>query len=360
LLTMRNERAITSLPDDSSNHAGFSLMELLIAVSLMVVVLGAVLLLLKDSIKLSTVTYELTDAQESLRTAQEYINRDLITAGDGLRNINNICLSASFVSNYLTKNNTGSSCGTDLVNLPLIQSDNDLPSTTNVTGTNPLVKVRSNPTATDRITILQTDASFTPITLPSNAINSSGSTITVAASDISRFNIGEIYFITSSAGATFGTITDRNTSTRKLSFATTDVYDLNDPDDGGPINIVSDGGTLPTTIMRMRMIHYFVNENGLLVRRTFGVGGGNGYVDSVIAERVVNLQFRYFLNLLDETGFVGQPVAQLITEEQQAAVRQVEVTVATETVHPVSNGNTQTVTSTTITSVRNLQFREAL
>ncbi|HXQ71497.1 MAG TPA: type II secretion system protein [Pyrinomonadaceae bacterium] len=353
---MKNKRT----PDDSSDQAGFSLMELLVVISLLIIVMGSVLLLLKDGIKLSAVTYEMTEAQESLRTAQEYINRDLMTAGDGLRNINNICLSSNFVNNYLTKNNTGSSCGTGLVNLPLIQSDNDLPGTTTVTGTNPLVKVRSNPAATDRITILQIDPSFTPITLPPNAIVPSGANISVSAADINKFNEGEIYFITSSAGATFGTITNKNTNSRNLIFAASDVFDLNKPGNGGPINIVSDKGTLPTTIMRMRMIHYFVNENGLLVRRVLGVGGGSGYVDSVIAEHVVNLQFRYFLNLFDDTGFVGQPVAQLSTEEEQAAVRQVEVTVTTETVHAVSNGQTQTVSSTTTTSVRNLQFREAL
>lgn len=357
---MKHNRTITRSPDDASSQAGFSLLELTIAITLLVLVLGAVLLLLKDSIKLSTVTYEMTEAQESLRTAQEYITRDLITAGDGLRNINNICLSSSFVSNYLTKNNTGSSCGTGLINLPLIQSDNDLPANTTVNGTNPSVKVRSNPTPTDRITILQIDASFTPITLPPNAINSSGSNISVSAADINKFTEGEIYFITSSAGATFGAITNRNVNSRNLIFAASDVYGLNHPGNGGPINIVSDKGTLPTTIMRMRMIHYFVNENGLLVRRVFGVGGGVGWVDSVIAEHVVNLQFRYFLNLVDDTGFVGQPVTQLTTEQEQAAVRQVEVTVTTETVHAVLNGNRQTVSSTTNTSVRNLQFREAL
>ncbi len=357
---MKNKSMTLRLPDESGNQAGFTLMELLIVICLLVIVLGAILLLLKDSIRVSTVTYELTEAQESLRTAQEYINRDLITAGDGLRSINNICLSSNFVSNYLTKNNTGGSCGTGLVNLPLIQSDNDLPATTTVTGTNPSVKVRSNPTRTDRITILQIDPSFTPITLPSNAINSSGSNISVSAADISKFNEGEIYFITSSAGATFGTVTNRNINSRNLIFAASDTFDLNKPGNGGPINIVSDKGTLPTTIMRMRMIHYFVNENGLLIRRVLGVGGGVGYVDSVIAERVVNLQFRYFLNLFDDTGFVGQPVTQLTTEEEQAAVRQVEVTVTTETVRPISNGQTGTTSSTTTTSVRNLQFREAL
>ncbi|HKR13477.1 MAG TPA: hypothetical protein VJT15_15540 [Pyrinomonadaceae bacterium] len=357
---MKNKKTMMRWPDDSSNQAGFSLMELMIVVCLLIVILGAVLLLLKDSIKLSATTFELTEAQESLRTAQEFINRDLITAGDGLRNINNICLSSNFVSNYLTKNNTGSTCGSGLVNLPLIQSDNDLPGSTTVTGTNPVLKVRSNPTATDRISILQIDPSFTPITLPPNAINASGSNISVSAADINKFTEGEIYFITSSAGATFGTITSRNVNSRNLIFASSDTYGLNQPGNGGPINIVSDKGTLPTTIMRMRMIHYFVNENGLLVRRVLGVGGGSGYLDSVIAERVVNLQFRYFLNLLDDTGFVAQPVAQLTTEEQQAAVRQVEVTVTTETIRPVSNGRTQTISSTTTTSVRNLQFREAL
>jgi hypothetical protein len=106
--------------------------------------------------------------------------------------------------------------------------------------------------------------------------------------------------------------------------------------------------------MRMQMLQYFVNANGILVRRALGVGGGLGYTDSTVAENVADLQFRYFLNN------TAQPVTQLSTSTQQTAVRQVEVSVSVRTAHAVVNGQRLVVSATTSTSVRNLQFREAL
>ena len=107
------------------------------------------------------------------------------------------------------------------------------------------------------------------------------------------------------------------------------------------------------------MIHYFVDQKGLLKRRVFGVGGGVGFTDGIIAEHVKNLQFRYDL-LPDSSGRMRQPVTTLATTEEQGAVRQVEVSVTTETVHTVNNGKRQDLSATTRTSLRNLQFREAL
>jgi hypothetical protein len=277
------------------------------------------------------VTYEMTDAQESLRTAQEYISRDLIVAGDRLRGLNNICVRSGFVANFLTLNPGSTDCGGGMVNLPLVQSDDNVPANTPVLMTNPAVKVRFSPTLTDRINILQVDSTFTPLTVAANAITASGGSITITAKD---------------AG------------TGILSFATGDSYGLNQAVAGGPISMVSAGGTLPVSIMRMRIIHYFINQNGLLIRRVFGVNGGVGHFDSVIAEHVTSIQFRYLLNFPGANVAAEQPVAQLLTAEQQIAVRQVEVSVTTETVHPLPNGSRQPITMTTTTSVRNLQFLE--
>jgi len=81
---------------------------------------------------------------------------------------------------------------------------------------------------------------------------------------------------------------------------------------------------------------------------------GGFFLLHTIAENVTDFQLRYFLNN------VAQPVTQLITAQQQTAVRQVEVSVSVRTAHPVVNGQRSTVSATTSTSVRNLQFREAL
>ena len=343
------------------DQAGFSLIELIIALTVMLIISAAVFSLMIDSIKVSSTTFEMTDAQESLRTAQEYISRDLITAGDGLKGINNIRLPLSFVTTYLTLNPITDPLTPGIVSLSIITSDNNVPASTPVAGTSPVVAVRADPTPTDRITILEIDPTFKSIALPASAINPSGFSISISPADVNKFKVGEIYFITSSVGATFGTITKITSSpiNSSLYFAAGDAYGLNQPGNGGPINVVTQGGTLPASLMRMQIIHYFVNENGLLIRRVFGVRGA-GFTDSVIAEHVTNLQFRYALNLRDANGNIQQPVVQLSTAQQQVAVRQVEVSITTETTHAIINGTRQPITMTTSTSIRNMQFRQAL
>jgi hypothetical protein len=109
----------------------------------------------------------------------------------------------------------------------------------------------------------------------------------------------------------------------------------------------------------MRMIHYYVDADKHLMRREFGVQGA-GFRDSIIAEHVLNVQLSFALNITDSNGNVAQPTATLSTPEQRLAVRQVEVTVNVETPHTVSGGLRPLLTSTTSTSVRNMQFRQAL
>jgi hypothetical protein len=104
------------------------------------------------------------------------------------------------------------------------------------------------------------------------------------------------------------------------------------------------------------------------MRRGFGVKGA-GCSESMIAEHIFGIQFRYILDLVDVNGNVAQPT-RLLTSTQQTATRQVEVTVTAETPHSVninqttgtlqqSNGHVQT-SMTTSTSVRNMQFKQAL
>lgn len=345
---------------EKNSEGGFSIAELCVAMTLMAIVTAAVFALMRDSMKVGSTTYEMTDAQQSLRNAQEYVNRDLMNVGDGLNSITRILVPRTFVTNYLAVNPFDDPAKPGYVNLALINSDNNVPAGTAVRNTSPSVTVRSSPVLTDRITMLEVDNNFTPIPLAANAINATGSQITIAAADVSRFTSGEVYFLTSSAGATFGTITSITTGPPpKLNFAAGDALGLNVVGAGGMINTVSATSTLPTSLMRMQMIHYFINSNGLLIRRAFGVKGV-GYRDSVVAEHVMSMQFRYFLNLRAANGNIVQPVASLTSSTQQLAVRQAEVTITTETPHPIATKQQQQLTMTTATTIRNMQFRQAL
>lgn len=343
-----------------SGEAGFSLPELMVAMAVMALITGAVFALMRDSMKVGSTTYEMTDAQQSLRNAQEFVNRDLMNVGDGLNSITRILVPRAFVTNYLAVNPFDDPAKPGYVNLALINSDNNVPAGTVVKNSSPTVTVRSSPVLTDRITMLEIDNTFTPIPLAASAINASGSQITIAAADQSRFTAGEVYFLTSSAGATFGTLTSITAGAPpKLNFAAGDAFGLNVVGAGGMINTVSATSTLPTSLMRMQIIHYFINSNGLLIRRAFGVRG-TGYRDSVVAEHVMSMQFRYFLALRSANGNIVQPVAQLTNSTQQLAVRQAEVTITTETPHAIATKQQQQLTMTTATTIRNMQFRQAL
>lgn len=339
---------------------GFSMVELMVAVGVMLVVSGAVFSLMHHSIKISTATYELTDAQENLRTAQEYINRDLMDAGDGLKSLNNIRVPQNFVTNYLSRNPVP--CAPTIVCLGILTTDNDVPAGTVVLGTNPATTVRSTPALTDRQTMLEIDSNFGTAVTPV-LINGGATDVTILPADVTRFAIGEVYFVSSSAGSTFGQITNITgigTATPKLIFTPGDTLGIN-----GQLNSVAkdaSGVALPTSIVRMKIIHYYVNSNGLLIRRAFGVRNA-AYIDSVIAEHVMGVQFVYSLDMRDANGYVVQPVTALTTSQQELAVRQVEVTVTVETPHAIGttlNGGRQVLSMNTSTSVRNMQFKQAL
>jgi hypothetical protein len=246
-----------------------------------------------------------------------------------------------------------------IMNLGILSSDNNVPANTAVVRANPATTVLPG---TDRQTILEVDPTFTAIPLPSTpaqSIDSTGSTITVSATDIGRFAQGEIYFVTSSLGGTFGTITAIDSGARTLTFGDGDTYGLNLTGAGGHIKTISNNGTIPTSLMRMRIIHYFVDADKHLTRREFGISGA-AFRDTIIAEHVLNVQMSYALNITDSAGNVAQPTSVLSTPEQRLAVRQVEVTISVETPHTVSGGQRSQLTMTTGTSVRNMQFRQAL
>lgn len=347
--------------DNKNCEQGFSLLEVLVAVAVMIVVTGAIFALMRDSVKSSKATLEMSDGQQSSRTGQEFINRDLMNTGDGLDSISDIRVPQGFVTNYLTLNPITDASTPGIVKLGLITTDDDVPANTMVFGAAPAATLRSNPVLTDRISILQMDRNFVPITLAAGAINPVDGSVAVDPIDIGQFAVGEIYFISSAAGSMFATVTDRvgvGTANPILVFAAGDALGLNSVGAGGQLDVITAGASLPASLCRMKIIHYYVNSNGLLMRRVFGTRNA-GFVESVIAEHVVSLQFRYFMNMRDVNGNVIQPRSQLTTSQQQVETRQVEVTVTVETPHTLQNGQRQQITMTTSTSVRNMQFRRS-
>ena len=341
---------------------GFSMIELLISMATMTIITGAAFALISGSIKFATATYHITDSEQSLRTAHEIINRDLTTGGDGLRGIGTIRVPLTFVQNYLTQTPIVDPNAPNYVNLALVNSDDNIPGTTAVPQASPAATILGG---TDRLTLLTTDTSFAPVTLLGGKITfaTPNTTIQITSTDIGRFQTGEVYAIVSGDKAAFGVISTVNTSTNVLTMTNGDVYGINETG-ASPINFVTAAGAQSSTIVKIQIIQYYTNSSNLLMRRVFGVKGAT-FVDSVIAEHVTNMQFRYMVAPSDANGYAPQPMRQLSTSLQQLSVREVETTIAIETLRAVSavtanNNGKQVISTTTATTVRNLQFRQAL
>jgi prepilin-type N-terminal cleavage/methylation domain-containing protein len=358
-----------------TNQQGFSIIELIIATAVMLIITAAVLSLVRSAISVATATYELTDAEENLRIAQEYINRDLMNAGDGLKSMTYIPVNTAFAQNYLTLTPIAdTTMPSGVTNLGILTTDNQVPANTSV----PQPSASPTPTpvtvlaGTDRQTILEIDPDPANIPYVPTTISSTGNLITLpSGTDMNNFANGEIYFLTSSKGGTFAAITNVDAANKQLTFNNGDPCGINTTGSSGRIRDIafsSTGSSIPTALQRMKIIHYFVNSNGLLIRREFGVKG-KAYRDSTIAEHVLSVQFVYSIGL-DSGGNPVQPTDLLTTPAQQVSISQVEVTVTVETPHGIrmvlpsaSPGPTPanpTLSGTTSTSLRNMQFRQAL
>lgn len=338
-----------------NNQNGFSLIELLIVMVITLIVMGSVFMLLRGVIVTANANYHLTDANQGLRNAQEFITRDLIAAGDGVKTTANIWLPTSFVRKYLTVRPLSEIDPDDsgYINIGTIISDDNIPAGTAVYKSDPAVSVKHR---SDRLTTLAVDSTFPIVDVPAWQTNYNTGAIKVSG-DINAFKVGEIYYLTSNGTGTFGTVTRIDDTNSTIFWESGDEYELNRAGSTGNLATATGYGANPSSLMRVQIVHYYVDEFDKLVRRVFG-GRGAGINDSVIAEHVVGLQFQYILKPEVENQIFQQPLKQ-VAIDKQALVRMVEVTVSVETARTLQDGEKHQIEGTAQIGIRNLQFLEA-
>src|SRR4051812_11817615 len=217
-----------SLQINQSRQAGYSMLEMMIALGLMLIIGAASLGLISKSIKYANSTYNITDAEQSLRNAHEVINRDLTNAGDGLRGIGTITAPLTFVQSYITR--TPVTCND--ANFPcigIVTSDDAVPANTAIPQASPAANFQ---TGSDRISMLIRDNTFNSgnsVSLFAGKISVSGTStiMVVGASEIGLFQVGEIYALTSQNSAAFGVVSAIDTTNRKVTLTNGDTYGLN-------------------------------------------------------------------------------------------------------------------------------------
>lgn len=277
-------------------QAGFTIIEMMVAMTLMLVIMGATLGGLADVVKGNDAVISVTTLNDSLRSGMDLMVRDLLQVGSGLPPGHSVTI----------PNGSGATA----IKLPgppgtTFESEEDaasLPAVIPWTARGPTI----NGTATDVLTIMMADNAFLDVAL--TAVTST--TVTVAAGPVlnsgpDQVTPGQLMMVNKGSENTLVQVTAVDAATRVLTFASGDSLNLNQPSAQygslAKVNAAAPANTpAQTFISRVRMVTYYIDattdsKHPRLVRR---VNNGhptsfNNTLGTAVANDMENLQFTF-------------------------------------------------------------------
>ena len=293
---------MTTTPGSRSRFAGtagYSLIEMMVAMGVTTAIMGATMTGLADVSKGSEVVLNVTEMNKALRSGIDLIERDMLQVGSGLPPGHVI--------------NVPSGTGSSPVRLPgppgtsftQVAGDPDISAVLPKPGGGPLI----NGVATDVLSVLMADNTFLDVPLTAVAATS----VNVAAglniaTGPDRVSPGQLMMIWKGTYTTLVQVTDVDTATRRLTFASADSLNLNQSTAAAgnlpflnaqaPVNAAAS-----TFITRIRMITYYLDAtidpvHPRLVRR-INNGSATSFDNTsgtAVAMDIENLLFRFDLN----------------------------------------------------------------
>ena len=291
-----------------ADNAGYSLIELMIAMGVTTAIMGATMTGLSDVSKGGELVLNMTEMNKSLRTGMDLIERDLMQVGSGLPPGHVILIPSGAGSASIR---IPGPPGTNFTSTP---GDPDISAVNPYFAAGPTI----NSHATDVLMVLMADNAFLDIpvtaatvtTADVAAVNIDGTAINIATGP-DRVSPGQLMMVWKGSTTTLLQVTSVDTASRRLSFAASDSLNLNQPGAAAG-NLAALNATLPalvgaapynTFITRIRMITYYLDNttdpaHPRLVRR-INNGSPTSFDNNsgtAVAMDVENLTFKYDIN----------------------------------------------------------------
>jgi Prokaryotic N-terminal methylation motif len=287
-----------------ADAAGYSLVEMMVAMGITTVIMTATMTGLADVSKGSEMVLNMTAMNKALRSGMDLLERDMLQVGSGLPPGHVILVP--------------SGAGSSPVKIPgppgtaFIQAagDPDISAVLPSPGLGPSV----NGHATDVLTVLMADNTFLNITVTAVALTSVDVSAVVAGQAVNiatgpdRVSPGQLMMISKGSSTTLVEITAVDTATRRLTFSNGDSLNLNQSGAAAG-NMAAINALAPVNspngvqLTRIRMITYYLDatidpKHPRLVRRI-----NNGHPTNfdntsgtAVAMDIENLTFNYDLN----------------------------------------------------------------
>ena len=345
----------------STHQAGFTIVELVIAVAVFTIVMGSIYGLLEVGRRGRSNTLQRNEILQNARIALNYITRDTINAGVGYP-----------IQGSLMPDDRLNGFGLD-VN-PDVDPDFDILSP--IYSSNNIDTI--NGVQTDQVTLAYIDDAFNGgrgLSIDQLAITGANSVLRVRGpSNNGAVTIGDLYLVTGNSGFCLVTATGlRGTDQVEVSFG--DPLGLNQVNaaaNSALRNIlaidplcVNCTTAVSTSLVRIRLVSYRLsgdgaNPNGTLIRRVYGgrdaAGNPTNFQDQPLAFGVDNFQIRYVLN---DGTLVDSPIRNALLDQFQL-VTQVLITVAVSSPEVDARTNQPfRQTLSTVVSTRNLVYERS-
>lgn len=350
----RVERKSARRAGSTSSQSGFTLLELIVAVGMFTIIMGAIYMLLNAGKSDAFNTKERTATMQNARVALNTINRDAINAGVGYWKSGALAPDGTLTRLLFLPGETDGVA--DLLT-PIVPGDSVR-----------TIVVDGQNVQTDAVTFVYQDNSFNAgHAVAVSAVNSGTNLVTVASNAPCVNGSLYVYVIDDGSRRALGSLTALN-GTTQIRFANGDPLRLNNP--GGSSTFTGLG---PSALKRITWVTYFVRPDNVLVRRVYGNtgaivgegvqngglggvvpddgGSGVGFVEMPLAYGVENFQVRYVLengatvdNITAGTDASGNPLtaAQM---RQRIRLVQVDINLRGEQNDPRSNQPVQVALS---------------
>lgn len=336
-----------------SGQDGFSLLELLVSMTIFLIISGSVWGLLKTAQQSRETVSEKVQLAKNVRISLNLISRDALNVGYGYPSETSVVLPDNRISTLLAIPNDVDT-SRDFVR-PIIAGNNITLNTFSTTAN----------TRTDQVTFVYKDATFNVVAGVSQPLNIFAATtngtgideIVPISGNNSACRVNDLYLVMGPTGATIGLSTALG-GTDRIQFSNGDLMGFNQTGPAGTLRAI----TVPASIQRIRMTTYFVTPDGVLTRREYGnVLPAAAFVDEPLVYNVENFQIQYVMDngTLSDNPSAGPDGVAGNADDTGAnllAVRQIRFTVNTRSTERDDKGNFYRETMSTTVSTRNLGY----
>jgi prepilin-type N-terminal cleavage/methylation domain-containing protein len=345
-------------PARGSRERGFSLLELLVALGIFTIVLGAIYSMLHVATSDVFTARQATEMLDTARIGLNAMSRDATNCGADYPNAG-ATLPAGRLAALL---GTGATSAFDSVT-PVVPGF-EIPYTGATPGTN------------DTLMMIYRDNSFNNgNVLRVNTVSVAGDVLlNTASGDNTVCAVGELYCVQGPTTAALGWLTAADSSSgtnNRLRFENADPLNINQPGVAGTVSMLPTSSAMPNThdqyvVYRVTWVLYYVeptttaNPARTLMRRVFGApqagtGAGTvtstGWLDTPICANVQRMRFNYILR--DATVTTNPTLVSGADQRQLIRQAQVYLTVESPEVDPES-GLRQSTQLVNVFALRNL------